>query len=83
MVTPCYVLEILIPASRLPPRLLYQLSAIGHFSVTLGRTVHASVTFDVTLGNAKTLGKRGVVTLSRPIYPYVCAHTVCTITFHF
>ena len=57
---------------------LIGLSAIGHFSVTLGRTVHASVTFDVTLGNAKTLGKHGVVTLSRPIYPPMCARTRTT-----
>jgi hypothetical protein len=62
--------------------IVYQLSAIGHFSVTLGRTVHASVTFDVTLGNAKTLGKHSVVTLSRPIYPPCARARAARITQH-
>src|SRR5204863_6349481 len=38
----------------------------------------ASVTLDVTLGNAKTLGKHGVVTLVTPNLPPMCARTRST-----
>jgi hypothetical protein len=49
------------------------LSAIGDWQ--FGRTVHASVTLRVTLGNAKTLGKYGVVTLVTPKLHPMCART--------
>ena len=65
-----------IPATRLPSPLAYRLSAGGYSLVTLGRTVHASVTLRVTLGNAKSFGKHGVVTLVTPKSTPVCARTL-------